>query len=65
MNKNRHLCKKCKYRGREMGGYRTTCDYIVIVGHSRGCKVENCNKYEPGKKIKTNKHAHKNQHGGY
>lgn len=65
MNKDRHLCKKCKYRGRDQGGYYTTCDYIEITGHSRGCKVEECDKYERGKKLKTNKHANKNQYGGY
>ena len=43
-------CKKkdCKYRGKfhhdDNSGY---CDYITHTGHSRGCPVESCDKYEP------------------
>lgn len=41
INEDRHLCKTCKYKG-----YRHTCDYIYITGWRRGCRVEDCNKYE-------------------
>ncbi len=56
-NKDRHLCKTCKYRAGKWEhrtvGYR--CDYICIVGHSRGCPAENCNRYEKGKRQKPKK----------
>lgn len=43
------LCKRkeCKYRMKTSGMY--TCDYMLITGHRRGCPVENCNKYDPGR----------------
>lgn len=49
-NSDRHLCKSCIYRMHrsdriETGGH---CDYIEIAGQSRGCTVENCDKYEKG-----------------
>ena len=48
-NGDRHLCKSCKYRGiKKMNG----CDYIDLVGHSRGCSVEECNVYESGKRLR-------------
>lgn len=51
-NLDRHLCKKCKYRGDLLQKkYKNYCDYIFVTNHMRGCNVENCNKYEKGKKI--------------
>ena len=46
-------CKTCQYRAYEhcVNG----CDYILITGHARGCKVEDCDKYEKGAKIKVKK----------
>lgn len=35
--------KDCYYRGYITGGM--TCDYCFITGHSRGCKISECNKY--------------------
>ena len=42
-------CKTCKYRAarQELNG----CDYILIAGHSRGCPVKECDKYEEGKRV--------------
>lgn len=39
------LCKRkdCIYRGKTSGLY--TCDYILVTGKSRGCPVEDCDKY--------------------
>ena len=45
-NKNRELCKTCIYRGRDFGVNR--CDYIEISKRSRGCAVEDCDKYVKG-----------------
>lgn len=45
-NKNRALCRTCIYRARDFGV--NTCDYIEIRGHSRGCSVEDCDKYVKG-----------------
>lgn len=48
-NADRHLCKTCQYRtglyGKSRGGMN--CNYIGVEGHSRGCKVEECNVYKP------------------
>ena len=45
-NADRRKCKTCRYRARaDKGG---GCDYIEIAGHSRGCDVEDCNRYVKG-----------------
>lgn len=49
-NSDRHLCRSCRYRDR-LATARGGCNYLAIVGHSRGCSVENCNVYEKGKKV--------------
>lgn len=46
-NADKHLCKTCRYRG--YGGMNG-CDYMYLVGHSRGCKAEECNKYVKGQR---------------
>lgn len=51
INKDRHLCKTCIYRTRES---KCGCDYILITGHSRGCTVEECDKYTKGTKCRNN-----------
>lgn len=50
-NADRHGCRTCKYRARPWNAERTNggCDYILIVGKSRGCEVEDCDKYIKGK----------------
>ena len=47
-NSDRHLCKTCKFRS----SWPTvnSCDYAGIMNHSRGCKVEECTKYENGER---------------
>ena len=54
-NKDRHLCKTCIFKSsdweRKTNGYR--CNYIEVVGHSRGCPPEDCDKYEKGRKKRT------------
>lgn len=49
-NSDRHLCRSCRYRD-GLATARGGCNYLAIVGHSRGCSVENCNVYEKGKKV--------------
>lgn len=47
-------CKTCKFRA-----VRTAvnnCDYIVITKRSRGCSVEDCDKYEKG--TRKDDHSH-------
>lgn len=47
---NSEKCKTCKYKAGEDAMYK--CNYITIVGHSRGCEPGNkCTKYKRGKKI--------------
>ena len=43
-------CKTCKYRGKVTDGV-IGCDYIVITGDPRGCRVECCTRYEKGNKV--------------
>lgn len=43
----------CKYRS--TGGLQQTCDYLLMTKMVRGCKISECDKYEPdtGKKRDT------------
>ena len=49
-NSDRHLCRSCRYRD-GLATARGGCNYLAIVGHSRGCSVDNCNVYKKGKKV--------------
>ena len=42
-------CKTCIYRAADTDP--NGCDFILIKGHSRGCPVEECDRYEKGKRI--------------
>ena len=42
-------CKTCKF-GCKISGMEI-CQYILIMGHSRGCDPENCEKYIRGKHL--------------
>lgn len=42
-------CKSCKYIGQKQAV--NGCDYIIIIGHMRGCTVKDCDKYEKGKRM--------------
>lgn len=50
-NADRKKCKTCRYR---QAHYNSTdknkgnCNYIEIAGHSRGCAVEDCDRYVKG-----------------
>ena len=54
-NADRKKCKSCRYR---QAHYNPTdlnkgnCNYIEIAGHSRGCAVEDCDRYVKGKIMK-------------
>ena len=55
-NVDRRWCKTCKYRSsRNKGENGNGCDYVVIEGHSRGCNVENCDKYQKGDPVSKKK----------
>ena len=43
-------CKTCQYRAAVSDD--NGCDYYLITNQRRGCSVEECDKYEPGEKIK-------------
>lgn len=47
----RRLCAKCKFSGLINNDYKhvsaMTCDYILIMKHSRGCSPIDCKKFEP------------------
>lgn len=49
-NSDRHLCKTCKFRSSRPTV--NSCDYAGLMKHSRGCKVEECTKYEKGTRMK-------------
>lgn len=49
-NSDRHLCKSCKFRSNRPEV--NNCDYVAITKHSRGCKVEECTKYEKGNRVR-------------
>lgn len=49
-NSDRHLCKTCKFRSNRPTV--NSCDYAGLMKHSRGCKVEECTKYEKGVRMK-------------
>lgn len=51
-NLDRHLCKTCKFRSNRPTV--NSCDYAGLMNHSRGCKVEECTKYEKGARMKMN-----------
>lgn len=49
-NSDRRLCKTCKFRSNRPTV--NSCDYAGLMKHSRGCKVEECTKYEKGARMK-------------
>lgn len=55
-NADRHLCKTCKYRAAAYNQKNTgiKCEYALKSGtkRSRGCDVEDCDKYEKGAPVK-------------
>lgn len=52
-NKDRKKCRTCQFRSRNKSV--NGCDYIEHNdGHSRGCKVEDCDKYVKGKRLRIN-----------
>lgn len=54
-NADREACKTCRYRpDKRMAQRGIGCDYLDLVGHSRGCSVEDCDKYEKGNRVKKN-----------
>lgn len=48
-NADRKKCRSCRYRARpeQVNG----CDYIEIAKHSRGCDVEDCDRYVRGRRM--------------
>ena len=51
VNADRHLCKRCNYKmtDKNLLNAGAHCDYITVVGHSRGCPASECDKFEPAK----------------
>ena len=49
-NSDRHLCKTCKFRSNRPTV--NSCDYAGLMKHRRGCKVEECTRYEKGARMK-------------
>lgn len=52
-NSDRHKCRTCQFRAGswDKGKLGMNCNYIDIVGHSRGCTVDECNVYVKGKRL--------------
>ena len=55
-NADRKKCRSCRYRARpdQVNG----CDYIEIAKHSRGCDVEDCDRYVRGRRMGRQKVMH-------
>ena len=49
-NADRRKCRSCRYRARPEQVNR--CDYIEHARHSRGCAVEDCDRYVRGRRLK-------------
>jgi len=47
-----HFCKSCIYSTTMSATSTTICDYFMLTGNRRGCKVGECDKYEKGKRKK-------------
>lgn len=43
-------CNKCQYRSGAYG--EGACDYLLVTGHMRGCRPEECDKFIKGRRIK-------------
>lgn len=57
-NADRKKCKTCRYRqahNNPTDKNKGNCNYIEIAGHSRGCAVEDCDRYVKGKRMERNK----------
>lgn len=53
-NADRKKCKTCRYRQAHNNPTdlnKGSCNYIEIAGHSRGCAVEDCNRYVKGARM--------------
>lgn len=48
-NADRKKCKTCKFRpATALKSNGAGCDYLDLIGHSRGCAVEDCDRYVKG-----------------
>ncbi|MCI9153815.1 hypothetical protein D3Z53_23210 [Lachnospiraceae bacterium] len=60
-NTDRHLCKTCKYRAAAyiQNGSGIKCEYALKSGtkRTRGCDVEDCDKYEKGAPVRVKDEA--------
>lgn len=60
-NADRHLCKTCKYRAAAyyQNGSGIKCEYALKSGtkRTRGCDVEDCDKYEKGAPVRVKDEA--------
>lgn len=54
INADRHLCKTCQYRASayDRNNAGMGCNYCDLMEHSRGCSVEECDKYVKGKMLR-------------
>ena len=53
-NADRKKCKTCRYRqahSNPTDQNKGNCNYIEIAGHSRGCAVEDCDRYVKGERM--------------
>ena len=63
-NVDRKKCKTCMYRAtNSMQLSGAGCDYLDLVGHSRGCAVEDCNRYMKGKRMEKKKQNKRRESG--
>jgi len=42
------LCKSCIYSRTTTATANMACEYLLLTGKRRGCKVGECDKYEKG-----------------
>ena len=48
-----NLCKGCIYSSTNSATSTVICNYILITGRRRGCKLGECDKYEKGNRKKS------------
>lgn len=48
-NNYKSQCRKCGYSSSQTFAGNISCNFILIEGHMRGCPVENCKRFRPGR----------------
>lgn len=47
-----NICRSCIYSSTLSATATVSCDYLLLTGKRRGCKIGECDKYKKGKRPK-------------